>query len=90
MVGFTARILHEDGKSAKYINSPETAIYNKSKTLFGLNFAKEVIMKKDEMVIVEGQMDCNSLHQAGFNNVITSSGTAYNESAVDFYLGQAA
>ncbi|MEK7161826.1 MAG: DNA primase, partial [Patescibacteria group bacterium] len=84
VVGFTARILHEDGKSAKYINSPETAIYNKSKTLFGLNFAKEVIRKKDEMVIVEGQMDCISLHQAGFNNVIASSGTAYNESAVDF------
>ncbi|MFA5991400.1 MAG: DNA primase [Candidatus Doudnabacteria bacterium] len=84
VVGFTARILKNDDKSAKYINSPETPIYNKSKTLFGLNFAKEAIRKKDEMVIVEGQMDCISLHQAGFNNVIASSGTAYNESAVDF------
>jgi len=92
VVGFTARILIDDTKSAhstgsgqaKYINSPETIIYNKSKTLFGLNFAKETIRKKDEMVIVEGQMDCISLHQAGFNNVIASSGTAYNESAVDF------
>ena len=84
VVGFTARILIDDTKSAKYINSPETIIYNKSKTLFGLNFAKEAIRKKDEMVIVEGQMDCISLHQAGFNNVIASSGTAYNESAVDF------
>ncbi len=93
VVGFTARILVDDNKSvlrysgagqAKYINSPETSIYNKSKTLFGLNFAKEAIRKKDEMVIVEGQMDCISLHQAGFNNVIASSGTAYNESAVDF------
>jgi DNA primase len=83
-VGFSARILNDDGKSAKYINSPETVIYNKSRTLFGLNFAKDSIRKKDEMVIVEGQMDCISLHQAGFKNVIASSGTAYNESAVDF------
>lgn len=83
-VGFSARILKDDGKSAKYINSPETAIYNKSKTLFGLNFAKEAIRKKDEMVLVEGQMDCISLHQSGFSNVVASSGTAYNESAIDF------
>ncbi len=83
-VGFSARILADDGKSAKYINSPETPVYNKSRTLFGLNFAKEAIRKKDEMVIVEGQMDCISLHQSGFKNVIASSGTAYNEGAVDF------
>ncbi len=83
-VGFTARVLDGAGSQAKYINSPETAIYNKSKTLFGLNFAKEAIRKKDELIIVEGQMDCISLHQAGFNNVVASSGTAYNEQAADF------
>ncbi len=86
VVGFSARILHDDGKSAKYINSPETLIYNKSQTLFGLNFAKDEIRRKDEMVIVEGQMDCISLQQAGFKNVIASSGIAYNEQAVAFTL----
>ncbi len=82
IVGFSARILNDDGKSAKYVNSPETVIYNKSKTLFGLNFAKDAIRKSDEAVIVEGQMDCIQAHQAGFNNVIASSGTALNESSL--------
>jgi len=84
IVGFSARILLDDGKSAKYINSPETLVYKKSETLFGLNFAKDLIRKKDEMVIVEGQMDCISLHQAGFTNVVAASGTAYNEQAAGF------
>lgn len=75
-VGFSARILLDDGKSAKYVNSPETIIYNKSKILFGLNFAKNDTRKKDEAVVVEGQMDCISAHQAGFANVVASSGTA--------------
>ena len=83
-VGFSARILKDSPNAAKYVNSPETAIYNKSKTLFGLNFAKDSIRKKDEMILVEGQMDCISLHQSGFENVVASSGTAYNESASDF------
>ncbi len=75
-VGFSARILHDDGKSAKYINSPETVIYNKSRVLFGLSLAKTAIRKADEAVIVEGQMDCITAHQAGFANVVASSGTA--------------
>ncbi len=78
-VGFSARILNDDGKSAKYVNSPETSIYNKSKILFGLNFAKDSIRKKDEAVIVEGQMDCIACHQAGFANTVASSGTALTE-----------
>jgi len=78
-VGFSARILKDDGRSAKYVNSPETSVYNKSRILFGLNFAKNEIRKKDEAVIVEGQMDCISAHQAGFNNVVASSGTALTE-----------
>lgn len=76
VVGFSARILHDDGKSAKYVNSPETVIYNKSKLLFGLNFAKNEIRKKDEVIIVEGQMDCITPHQHGITNVVASSGTA--------------
>ncbi len=81
-VGFSARILHDDGKSAKYVNSPETIIYNKSKILFGLNFAKEAIRKSDEAVLVEGQMDCITAHQAGFTNTVAVSGTALNESGL--------
>jgi DNA primase len=81
-VGFSARILNDDGKSAKYVNSPETVVYNKSKILFGLNFAKDAIRKADEAVVVEGQMDCISAHQAGFKNVVASSGTALTEAGL--------
>ncbi len=76
VVGFSARILQDDGKSAKYVNSPETVIYSKGRVLFGLNFAKNAIRKLDEAVIVEGQMDCIAPHQAGFENVVATSGTA--------------
>jgi len=76
IVGFSARILIDDGKSAKYINSPETLVYNKSKVLFGFNFVRTEIRKYDEIIVVEGQMDCISAHQAGFTNVVASSGTA--------------
>ncbi len=77
-VGFSARILPslDDGKAGKYINSPESLIYHKSKILFGLNFAKKSIRKNDEAVLVEGQMDCIAAHQAGFENVVAGSGTA--------------
>jgi len=75
-VGFSARLLKDNPNAAKYVNSPETIIYNKSKILFGLNFAKEAIRRADEAVIVEGQMDCIQAHQGGFNNVVASSGTA--------------
>lgn len=76
VVGFTARVLPGAEEQAKYINSPETTIYNKSKVLFGFNFAKSAIRKLDEVIIVEGQMDCIAAHQAGFTNVVASSGTA--------------
>jgi DNA primase len=80
VAGFTARILSSDDKQqAKYVNSPETDIYNKSRILFGLNFAKESIRKKDEVVVVEGQLDVIQAHQAGFTNVVASSGTALTE-----------
>ncbi len=78
-VGFSARILAVNAKAAKYINSPETEIYHKGKVLFGLNFAKEAIRKNDEAIIVEGQMDCITAHQAGFANTVASSGTALTD-----------
>jgi DNA primase len=78
VVGFSARVLPEfdDGKAGKYINSPESPVYNKSRVLFGLHAAKNYIRKLDEAIIVEGQMDCVSAHQEGFKNTVASSGTA--------------
>ncbi len=84
-VAFTARVMPsaettKDGQTqAKYINSPETAVYNKSKLLFGLDTAKLAIRKADEAVIVEGQMDCILAHQAGFENTVATSGTAMTD-----------
>tara|TARA_B100001029_G_C15062237_1_gene459559 strand:+ start:2925 stop:4808 length:1884 start_codon:yes stop_codon:yes gene_type:complete len=75
-VGFAGRILNEDQKTAKYINSPETSIYQKSKLLYGLNFAKSEIIKENECYLVEGYTDVISLHQQGITNVVASSGTA--------------
>ena len=77
IIGFTARILANDPKAAKYINSPETSIYHKSRVIFGLYQARQEIRKKDEAIIVEGNMDVITCHQAGFKNVIGSSGTAF-------------
>lgn len=79
VVGFSARALPGEDQTAKYINSPETLIYNKSTVLFGLYFAKNDIRKNDNAVIVEGQLDCITPHQAGFRNVVASSGTALTE-----------
>lgn len=79
IIGFSARIFPDDDKVAKYVNSPDTLIYNKSQILFGLNFAKDAIRRQDEAVIVEGQMDAISAHQAGFSNVVASSGTALTQ-----------
>ena len=75
--GFTARILQNDAKAAKYVNSPETLIYHKSRIIFGLYQAKQEIRKKNELIVVEGNMDVISCHQAGFKNVVGSSGTAF-------------
>ena len=80
VAGFTARVLPSgDEKTGKYINSPETPVYNKSKILFGLFEAKASIRRVDEAVVVEGQMDCITAHQAGFDNTIATSGTAMTE-----------
>jgi DNA primase len=80
VIAFTGRTLATDEKAGpKYLNSPETAIYSKSKVLFNLDHAKEAIRKLDYAILVEGQMDCISVYAAGFHNVIASSGTAFTE-----------
>ena len=78
VIAFTGRTLSTDEKAGpKYLNSPETAIYSKSRVLFNLNLAKEAIRALNYAILVEGQMDCISLFAAGFHNVIASSGTAF-------------
>ncbi|HJT00305.1 MAG TPA: DNA primase [Terriglobales bacterium] len=80
VIAFTGRTLSTDEKAGpKYLNSPETAIYSKSRVLFNLDLAKEAIRKLDYVILVEGQMDCISLFAAGFHNVVASSGTAFTE-----------
>jgi DNA primase len=76
VIAFGARILHADPKSPKYINSPETEIYSKSKSLYGIFFARKSIIQHDECFLVEGYTDVISLHQAGVENVVASSGTS--------------
>jgi DNA primase len=79
-IAFTGRTLATDEKAGpKYLNSPETPIYSKSRVLFNLDLAKEWIKKFDYAILVEGQMDCISVYAAGFQNVIASSGTAFTE-----------
>jgi DNA primase len=80
VIAFTGRTLSTDEKAGpKYLNSPETPIYSKSRVLFNLDLAKEAIRKLDYVILVEGQMDCISVYAAGFHNVIASSGTAFTE-----------
>jgi DNA primase len=76
IVAFAGRTLSNDKTQPKYINSPETEIYNKSKTLYGLYFAKNAIIKQDACYLVEGYTDVISMHQAGIENVVASSGTS--------------
>lgn len=76
VLGFGARILKSNVKTAKYLNSPETEIYHKSNVLYGLNQSKQAISKNNLCLLVEGYMDVIALHQAGIENVVSSSGTA--------------
>ncbi len=76
VIGFTARAMKEE-ENAKYINTPQTLAYNKSEAIFGLFQAKAAIKEKDQVVIVEGNMDVISSHQAGVKNVVAVSGTAF-------------
>ncbi|MGY5848233.1 DNA primase [Salegentibacter sp. HM20] len=76
VLGFGGRILQNDKKAAKYLNSPESEIYHKSKVLYGINFAKQAIAKEDNCYLVEGYTDVIQFHQSGIENVVSSSGTA--------------
>jgi DNA primase len=82
VIAFTGRTLSastDEKAGPKYLNSPETRIYSKSRVLFNLDNAKEAIRKLEYSILVEGQMDCISVYAAGFHNVIASSGTAFTE-----------
>ena len=76
VLGFGGRILTNDKKAAKYLNSPESEIYHKSKVLYGIYHAKQAIAKEDNCYLVEGYTDVIQFQQRGINNVVSSSGTA--------------
>ncbi len=76
VVAFGGRVLKTDAKTAKYVNSPESEIYHKSNELYGIYFAKHAIVKQDRCYLVEGYTDVISMHQAGIENVVASSGTS--------------
>ena len=80
VIGFTARLLVDDPDAPKYINTPQTVLYDKGRHIFGLHLAKESIRKSGFGVIVEGNMDVIASHQAGARNVVASAGTAMTES----------
>lgn len=73
-IGFTGRVLGEE--LPKYLNTPQTLLYDKSRAIYGLHLAKEAIRQKDEVVLVEGNMDVVAAHQAGYKNTVAASGTA--------------
>jgi DNA primase len=83
VLGFGGRTLKADKKIAKYYNSPETELYNKSKILYGLYYAKNAIIKYDSCYLVEGYTDVISMHQSGVENVVASSGTSLTEGQIN-------
>lgn len=76
VIAFGGRILKSDAKAAKYLNSPESEIYHKSRVLYGLYLARQEMVRQDKTYLVEGYTDVLSFHQAGVTNVVASSGTA--------------
>lgn len=81
-LGFGGRILTNEKKTAKYLNSPESDIYHKSKVLYGIFHAKQTIAKEDNCYLVEGYTDVIQFHQTGIQNVVSSSGTALTEEQI--------
>lgn len=75
IIGFSGRVL--DSSLPKYVNTPETPVFTKSKVLYGLNFSKKEILAKKKAIVCEGQIDVVSLHQSGIKNVVASQGTAF-------------
>src|SRR5690606_21925616 len=82
VIAFGARILTKEKDQPKYINSPETAIYRKSEVLYGLYQARNAIRNDEFCYLVEGYTDVMSMHQAGIENVVASSGTALTEGQI--------
>ena len=76
VLGFGGRILGKNNKAAKYLNSPESDIYHKSKVLYGIYYAKQTIAKENNCYLVEGYTDVIQFNQKGIKNVVSSSGTA--------------
>ncbi len=85
-VGFTGRIFNGKPDEAKYLNSPETMLFEKSKLLYGFDKAKQAIRKNDFSILVEGQMDLIMCHQAGYRNAVASSGTALTQDQLEKLL----
>lgn len=79
VIAFSGRILDPTAKTAKYLNSPETALFSKSKVLFGFDRAKRAISKAGEAIVCEGQIDMIMVYEAGFQNVVAGQGTAFTE-----------
>lgn len=79
VIGFTARILADEPNAPKYLNTPQTLLYDKGRHVFGLSQAKEAIRKNDYAVVVEGNLDVVSSHQAGIKQVVATAGTAMTE-----------
>lgn len=79
LIGFTARLLEDDPQAPKYINTPQTVLYDKSRHIYGLHLAKEAIRKSKFVVLVEGNLDVISSHQAGVQQVVATAGTALTE-----------
>lgn len=82
VIGFSARKFKEETFGGKYINTPETPLFKKSRTLFGLNYCRERIAKERRAIIVEGQIDCLKMIEAGFNLTVASLGTAFGQEHV--------
>jgi len=82
VIGFGGRILKSDAKAAKYINSPESEIYEKRRVLYGIYYSKQAIVAQDNCLLVEGYTDVISLHQEGVENVVASSGTSLTEDQI--------
>ncbi len=79
IIGFGGRIMSNDKKTAKYLNSPQSDVYDKSQSLYGIFQAKKAITQKDRCILVEGYTDVMQMHQSGVENVVSSSGTALTE-----------
>lgn len=79
VIGFSGRALKEDGKTAKYVNSPDTVLFHKSRVLYALNKARRAIAEIGEAIVCEGQIDVIRCHQAGFTRAVAAQGTAFTE-----------